>query len=686
MTATPLVLVGDPLLTPEASALAQYDSTTRGFLMPRMTTTQRNALPSPATMLMIENVTTHTIDYYDGSAWQQIGTGSAGSFTSITLTGSGGAGYLSLPEQSAAPTFAANHVLLYADASNRPAWIGENNKTVAFDATVNAANAVYTLPNATDTLVGLTATQTLSNKTYGGVTLTLSGATDPTVAVEIVTADALAAATVSNKALTTNVATITTSAPHGFVTGQTVRVNSVDATFDGVFPITGTPLTTTFTYALVHADVVSAAASGTATLIHTPLTRVLGTTGAQVIATNSLGYMALGGATVSATIPLNIGATFTDPNAAVTGVNISPTVTMTYALATSPIVIGAAFNAILNQGSVNETAGAPGAARGFNSTARATGSSGIVTAESVVVTQIIVSGGGTLTTGYNFYALAPSVTTSTLTNAVAICVPAWAGATNNIIALWGTSTPPTGNWALYNVSSNPSSHLGNFGIGLAASVTPTNPLSLTGQSAQTIWMERQTTAATAGNNLTLQAGGAVSGGTDKNAGALLLEPGLSTGVGTGFIDLMRNTIAASTGSSDNTLVAAQHTPNPKLLANNTVTSLIDIALPTLTACGGTIYFTARCTDGTDVQSYSGITSFTAVNKGGVYTITAPTTDAANDNKSLSSGTLAVTWSVVSGTNKVTLKVNVNSSLTPSTGWPRITYVLINNSEAALTYL
>jgi hypothetical protein len=70
--------------------------------------------------------------------------------------------------------------------------------------------------------------------------------------------------TVSNKALTSNVATLTTSAAHGFNVGDTVNISGVDSTFNGTFTILSTPTTTTFTYAKTAADVVSASATGTA--------------------------------------------------------------------------------------------------------------------------------------------------------------------------------------------------------------------------------------------------------------------------------------------------------------------------------------------------------------------------------------------------------------------------------------
>jgi hypothetical protein len=74
---------------------------------------------------------------------------------------------------------------------------------------------------------------------------------------------------VDNKALTNNVATLTTSTAHSFTTGDIVVVADVDATFDGEYTITGTT-SNTFTYAKTAANVASAAVSptGTAT-VHT---------------------------------------------------------------------------------------------------------------------------------------------------------------------------------------------------------------------------------------------------------------------------------------------------------------------------------------------------------------------------------------------------------------------------------
>jgi hypothetical protein len=77
---------------------------------------------------------------------------------------------------------------------------------------------------------------------------------------------------INNKALTTNVATLTTTAAHGLSTGMQITITGVDATFNGEYRITGVPTTTTFTYAKVATDVASTAVSpvgtGVADVIH----------------------------------------------------------------------------------------------------------------------------------------------------------------------------------------------------------------------------------------------------------------------------------------------------------------------------------------------------------------------------------------------------------------------------------
>jgi hypothetical protein len=71
---------------------------------------------------------------------------------------------------------------------------------------------------------------------------------------------------VSNKSLTSNVATLTTSAAHGFEIGQTVVVAGVDSTFNGTYLITN-KTNNTFTYAKTATDVASTAVSPVGTAV-----------------------------------------------------------------------------------------------------------------------------------------------------------------------------------------------------------------------------------------------------------------------------------------------------------------------------------------------------------------------------------------------------------------------------------
>ena len=58
--------------SPVASAMLQVDSTTKGFLPPRMTTTQRNAITSPVEGLVVYDSTLGKLCVRTASAWETI--------------------------------------------------------------------------------------------------------------------------------------------------------------------------------------------------------------------------------------------------------------------------------------------------------------------------------------------------------------------------------------------------------------------------------------------------------------------------------------------------------------------------------------------------------------------------------------------------------------------------------------
>jgi hypothetical protein len=58
-------------LTKDASAIFQVNSTTKGFLMPRMTTAQKNAIVTPATGLMVFDTTLGKLCVFS-TTWQTV--------------------------------------------------------------------------------------------------------------------------------------------------------------------------------------------------------------------------------------------------------------------------------------------------------------------------------------------------------------------------------------------------------------------------------------------------------------------------------------------------------------------------------------------------------------------------------------------------------------------------------------
>ena len=76
---------------------------------------------------------------------------------------------------------------------------------------------------------------------------------------------------ITNKALTSNVATLTTSVAHGLSVGMDITITGVDATFNGTYRITVVPTTTTFRYAKVASDVTSTAVSPVGTGVTDPV-------------------------------------------------------------------------------------------------------------------------------------------------------------------------------------------------------------------------------------------------------------------------------------------------------------------------------------------------------------------------------------------------------------------------------
>jgi hypothetical protein len=61
--------VGVGTTTPDASAVLDVESTTKGFLPPRMSTAERDAIGSPAEGLVIYNTTVNCLQWFNGTGW-----------------------------------------------------------------------------------------------------------------------------------------------------------------------------------------------------------------------------------------------------------------------------------------------------------------------------------------------------------------------------------------------------------------------------------------------------------------------------------------------------------------------------------------------------------------------------------------------------------------------------------------
>lgn len=283
---------------------------------------------------------------------------------------------------------------------------------------------------------------------------------------------------------------------------------------------------------------------------------------------------------------------------------------------------------------------------------------------------------GTQTIGTSYGAFFENMGLAAVTTSIGIKITAQANATNNTNFLIGTVT--TGNWSIYNNSTSTNWFGGKLGIG-ASSFTPTNMLSLSGQVAQTIWSERHATANTAGNTLTIQAGGATSAATDKNGGDLILAPGLSTGTGVAQLRVQGPT-KGTTGTADNTLVNRIIVNGTINLTSGAASTIATITAATLQGGGGHVVYSVFATDGTDVIEASGQVAFAVANKGGTYTLNTSVLGTEAQAITGVGDSITNTWGT-SATNTVQVTSTI-VGMTPTTF--QIIYTVVANSRQAIT--
>ncbi len=70
--ATDLLMTTNANVVLPPTAILGCVSTTQGFLPPAMTSTQRDAITLPTEGICIYNLTTHKLNFYNGSAWAAV--------------------------------------------------------------------------------------------------------------------------------------------------------------------------------------------------------------------------------------------------------------------------------------------------------------------------------------------------------------------------------------------------------------------------------------------------------------------------------------------------------------------------------------------------------------------------------------------------------------------------------------
>lgn len=74
--------VGIGTNSPNASSILDLSSTSKAFIPPRMTTTQRDQIANPVAGMMIYNSTTACVEFYKGTGWYNVCTGATSTLSS----------------------------------------------------------------------------------------------------------------------------------------------------------------------------------------------------------------------------------------------------------------------------------------------------------------------------------------------------------------------------------------------------------------------------------------------------------------------------------------------------------------------------------------------------------------------------------------------------------------------------
>ncbi len=650
---------------PDTSAILDISSTTRGFLAPRMTTTQQNAIVLPANGLLIFNTTDNVF---------KVNTGTTGSPVWTPLSGGGGSGITSLNGLTGTTqTFATGtsgtdfnissssttHTLNIPDASATARGLITTGtqtvagaKTFSNNATFSGTITASTLNSgaSTDSVVTASATGLLKKRTVTDVVTQAawaltgnSGTVDGTNFIG--TKDNVALSFKVNNQKAGRISS-TGNTMYGYTAGNLNKgTYNTGIGYQALMADTSGDFNTALGVNALAANVTgyyntalgvnslynnTSGSSNTATGLGSLYSN---TTGSFSTATgiNALYYNTTGSFNMAEGYYALISNTTGSYNAALGAQALDSNISGSYntAVGVNSLIsnkTGSNNSAIGFYAGLKNTSGSNNTAIGYQAlNATTTGSDNVAIGYNTLMSNA---------TGSNNTVIGDSadLSSNSISNSTAIGFKSIVSC-NHCVVLGDTT-------------------LAGVGIG---TTSPGKDLAFGGRAARTIWMERNTIGGSAGNNLTIQSGGAAGASSDKNGGDLNVSSGIATGTGSSNIYLQTAT-ASSSGSTDNipttkmsilgngnvgvgvTPTAALHikagtaTANTASIKVDDGTLLLTIEKGTIEKDANTFYITPDATNRGVLPSvsYSVLSSdFTLTNGTSAQNVFAGTQDAVN---------------------------------------------------------
>jgi hypothetical protein len=145
--------------SPTTSAKIELQGTTKGFLPPRMTQSQRDLIPNPAEGLMVYNTITRHYNFYDGTIWRNVD-GTSAQFVTVPILSTNEISAITRNTASGGGSILENGGALVTERG--VCWSTSSAPTISDSHTVNGTGS----GGFTSNLTGLAANTTYYVRAY----------------------------------------------------------------------------------------------------------------------------------------------------------------------------------------------------------------------------------------------------------------------------------------------------------------------------------------------------------------------------------------------------------------------------------------------------------------------------------------------------------------------------------------